>query len=110
MVERRVTVNPRASAIVITNNPNHVQVDQNGIKRLKDEVVKAIVTKELDVSNFSQNQHHPKPSDKNAIEWIFAIDTLNFCFWSPENTRKWQVSGESGYFALCAAINRAQRY
>lgn len=71
--------------------------------------MKAIVTKELDVSNFSQNQHHPKPSDKNAIEWIFAIDTLNFCFWSPGNTTKWQVSGESGYFALCAAINRAQR-
>lgn len=38
MVERKVTVNPRASAVVITNSPNHVQVDQNGIKKLKNEV------------------------------------------------------------------------
>lgn len=71
--------------------------------------MKAIVTKELDVANFSQNQHHPKPSDKNAIEWVFVIDTLNFCFWTPGNSTKWQVCGETGYFALCAAINRAQR-
>lgn len=73
------------------------------------QVVKAIVTKELDVANFSQNEHHPKPSDKNGIEWIFVIDTLNFCFWTPGNDTKWQVCGETGYFALCAAINRAQR-
>lgn len=72
-------------------------------------MVNAIVTKELDVSNFSQNQHHPKPNDKNAIEWIFVIDTLNFCFWTPGDATKWQVCGETGYFALCAAINRAQR-
>lgn len=37
------------------------------------------------------------------------IDTLNFCFWTPGNATKWQVCGETGYFALCAAINRAQR-
>lgn len=73
------------------------------------QVVKAIISKELDVANFSQHEHHPKPCDKNAIEWIFVIDTLNFCFWTPENATKWQVCGETGYFALCAAINRAQR-
>lgn len=61
------------------------------------------------MSNFSQHQHHPKPNDKNAIEWIFLIDTLNFCFWTPGNATKWQVCGETGYFALCAAIHRAQR-
>lgn len=96
--------------------------------------MKAIVSKELDVANFSQHQHHPKPCDKvrstsneylsnkcvniplifhcspqkNAIEWLFVIDTLNFCFWTPPNALKWQVCGETGYFALCAAINRAQ--
>lgn len=38
MVERKVTVNPRASAVVITNSPNHVKVNQDGIKKLKNEV------------------------------------------------------------------------
>lgn len=73
------------------------------------QVVKSIVTGELDVRNFSQHQHHPKATDSNAIEWIFIIDTLNFCFWTPGDAMKWRVDGETGYFALCAAINRAQR-
>lgn len=38
MVERKVTVNPRASAVVITNSPKHVKVNQSGIERLRDEV------------------------------------------------------------------------
>lgn len=75
----------------------------------KLQVVKAIVSKQLDPSGFSQHEHHPKPTDKNAVDWICVIDTLNFCFWTPNNDTKWQVSGETGYFALCAAINRAQK-
>lgn len=75
----------------------------------KSQVVQAIVSKKLGVSNFSQREHHPKATDKYAIDWIFLIDTLNFCFWTPVNDIKWQVNGETGYFALCAAINRAQK-
>lgn len=36
------------------------------------------------------------------------MDTLNFCFWSFDDAKeKYTVKGETGYFALCAAINRA---
>lgn len=36
------------------------------------------------------------------------IDTLNFCFWTAgDQPNKYKVDGQSGYFALCAAINRA---
>lgn len=63
----------------------------------------------LDVCNFSQHQHHPKATDANAIDWIFLIDTLNFCFWTPGDATKWKVENETGYFGLCAAINRAMR-
>lgn len=38
MVERKVTVNPRASAVVITNNPKHITVNRSGIENLKTEV------------------------------------------------------------------------
>lgn len=37
-LERRVVVNPRASAIVITNSPKHIKVHKEGITRLKDAV------------------------------------------------------------------------
>lgn len=46
-------------------------------------------------------------TDKNAFNWIFLIDTLNFCFWTAEGCGKWNVNGQTGYFALCAAISRA---
>ena len=33
---------------------------------------------------------------------------MNFCFWTPgQNPTKWQIDNQTGYFALCAAINRA---
>lgn len=43
MVERKVTVNPRASAVVITNNPSHVTVNRDGIEKLKNEVSKPYI-------------------------------------------------------------------
>lgn len=38
MQERKVTVNPRASSVVITKNPLHVTVNRSGIEKLKNEV------------------------------------------------------------------------
>lgn len=38
------------------------------------------------------------------------MDILNFCFWpSGEGKKGWLVEGHGGYYALCAAINRAVR-
>ena len=42
------------------------------------------------------------------MNWIFLIDTLNFCFWTKgDQPNKWAVQNQSGYFACCAAIKRA---
>lgn len=109
MSDRRVVVNPRASAVTIVKSPKHVIVHPEAIERLRDGVIQAIVSGTLDVRNFSQHPLHPKPTDVHAIDWIFVIDTLNFCFWTPGDATKYKVEGETGYFALCAAINRAMR-
>ncbi|KAL1138462.1 hypothetical protein AAG570_008525 [Ranatra chinensis] len=49
-------------------------------------------------------------STEKAVDWIFFIDTINFCFWTP-GPGKWDVSYKgklyTGYFALCAAVARA---
>lgn len=73
------------------------------------QIVEAILDKTLSIDNFSQHEFHPKPSDPSAFNWIFLIDTLNFCFWSPDDANKWTVDGQTGYFALCAAIKRAMQ-
>ena len=41
-----------------------------------------------------------------SIEWIFVVDSLNFSFWS-NSGEKYTIDGYDGYWALCAAINRA---
>lgn len=69
--------------------------------------MESILDKTLSIDNFSQHEFHPKPSDPTALNWIFLIDTLNFCFWSQDDDNKWTVDGQTGYFALCAAIKRA---
>lgn len=42
---------------------------------------------------------------------IFVVDTLNFCFWSEPHSQPFTVcyknNNYTGYWALCAAINRA---
>lgn len=63
----------------------------------------------LDV--FKKCSLHPKNEDEEAINWIFLVDSLNYCFIDPSNKSHWTVTWKnekySGYFGLCAAINKA---
>ncbi|MCC6705038.1 MAG: queuosine salvage family protein [Thermomicrobiales bacterium] len=58
--------------------------------------------------------HFTDPNDpERTAAWVFALDALNFCFWSenPEPAERWRVAwgGETvdGYWALAAALSRA---
>jgi len=48
---------------------------------------------------------------RETVDWIVVVDTLNFCFWTDEDVEPWTVRFEgkdyTGYWALCASINRA---
>lgn len=100
-------MNPRESAEHIIKNAKYLKVLPDGIEKLAKEVIEGVKAGKIDVRNFSQHELHPSPTDKNAIEWIFVVDTLNFCFWTPRDYTKYKVNGYTGYFALCAAVNRA---
>jgi len=74
-------------------------------------VYDAICSGKLSPTRFSQTEVHPKEASDQSIDWIFLIDTLNFSFWSYPDAPKWEVAYHgkvyTGYFALCAAVNRA---
>lgn len=74
---------PRESGEYIVKNAKYLNVLETGIEKLTQEIIKGIQEKVIDVNNFSQHDLHPKPSDAHAVEWIFVVDTLNFCFWTP---------------------------
>ncbi|KAK5647026.1 hypothetical protein RI129_005490 [Pyrocoelia pectoralis] len=102
-----MVLSPRESGKLITKLAKYVQIESEGIKFLGDLIVKDINSGKLSIETFSQHSVHPKPTDPWALDWIFVVDTLNFCFWHKENEQGWVVDGKSGYFALCTAINRA---
>ena len=47
--------------------------------------------------------------NEQTLNWIFIVDTLNFSFWQdpPTFTVKYKGKNFTGYWSLCAAINRA---
>ncbi|KAI4501943.1 hypothetical protein M0802_002625 [Mischocyttarus mexicanus] len=102
-----MVIMPRESAKVISAYAKDVFIEDEGIKTLSYKILEELKAKNLSIKMFSQCKFHPKSSDPNAIDWIFVLDLLNFSFWTDENANKWTVNGETGYFAMCAAIKRA---
>lgn len=78
-------LNPRESGKYIIQNADHITVNNEGIDDLSKAIFKEIKSGDLCSENFSQNNPdlHPTKSDPRAVEWIFILDTLNFCFWTP---------------------------
>ncbi|KAI8093723.1 uncharacterized protein BX664DRAFT_295627 [Halteromyces radiatus] len=76
---------------------------------------------EREYSTKTWNQHvlNPKQLNQHTVDWIFLVDLLNFSFWSdldhadkatPHPDRyaiTYQGVAYTGYWSLCAAINRA---
>ncbi|PVV05190.1 hypothetical protein BB560_000284 [Smittium megazygosporum] len=56
---------------------------------------------------------NPKTANEEAVEWIFIVDLLNFCFWTRpvDKDKEFAVTYKgtkyTGYWSLCACINRA---
>ncbi|KAH1003862.1 queuosine salvage protein [Dendroctonus ponderosae] len=100
-------LSPKETGKYICDHATHVKLNPKGIEKLGDILIEEINSGHLRPDNFSQTDCHPKPGDLNAVDWIFVVDTLNFCFWHFEDKEAWQVEGYSGYYALCAAIKRA---
>nr|CAD7403361.1 unnamed protein product [Timema poppensis] len=106
------SLTPKISGELVAKLAKHVFILQNGIFSLAKTILNGLKSKTISLEGFSQHELHPQVSDSAAVDWIFVVDTLNFSFWSPDDSScKWEVSHNgrkyTGYFALCAAINRA---
>ncbi|KAL3280962.1 hypothetical protein HHI36_004187 [Cryptolaemus montrouzieri] len=102
-----MTLTPKESGEYIASHSTEVKIKKSGIQALGCKLVDEIKVGKFLVSNFSQTEVHPSPDDPWALDWILVADTLNFCFWHLEDASGWCVEGYTGYFALCAALNRA---
>lgn len=76
-------LSPRESGEFIVKNADYVKINDDGIDKLKSEIIQHLKDGTLSVNNFSQVEHHPSSNDYYASNWIFLVDSLNFCFWTP---------------------------
>jgi hypothetical protein len=62
-------------------------------------------------STWQSHPLNPKELSSATVDWIFVVDLLNFSFWSSSDEFTYAVEFDgveyTGYWALCAAINRA---
>ncbi|XP_059612702.1 queuosine 5'-phosphate N-glycosylase/hydrolase-like [Phlebotomus argentipes] len=101
---------PRDSGEFIVNCAVRVKINRDGIEKLSQEVLKKLISGEIDFGMFSQHKNFPKPDDAQCLNWIFLVSNLSFCYWKGSHAGKtWRVEGYIGFYALCASINRTRR-
>ena len=102
---------PRDAGRYIAETSKHVTVTSEGVTKLAKVMAECIKSGTYSIKSWKQHTLNPKTMDSAALDWIFVADTLNFSFWSADETKKYMVryKGEeyTGYWSWCAAMNRA---
>ncbi|XP_074850273.1 queuosine 5'-phosphate N-glycosylase/hydrolase isoform X1 [Carettochelys insculpta] len=105
-------LSPKASAQFIAENSCDVFVEEVQVRKVAETLFDKVSTKEFSVAAWkSLHELNPQAVSDDAVNWVFLVDTLNFSFWSEHEDHKCLVKYRdkmySGYWSLCAAINRA---
>ncbi|XP_007905007.2 queuosine salvage protein [Callorhinchus milii] len=103
---------PKESGKFITDRSKDVLVLEEGVRKVAEMLYGKINSKEFDPTGWkSLHELNPQVMNEDSINWVFVADTLNFSFWSESEEHKCLVKYKgkmhSGYWSLCAAINRA---
>ncbi|KAK9238023.1 hypothetical protein V1525DRAFT_402213 [Lipomyces kononenkoae] len=107
------------SAQYIYENADDVTISGEECKRAAMSIYSAMQRKSYSTETWSSNVLNPKTKDASTVDWIFLVDLLNFSFWSDVDltdtgksesnrfTVNWEGKGWTGYWSLCALVNRA---
>lgn len=107
-----VCLSPLESAKFIASRSKDVTVDEEGARRVAESLFDKVSAEEFGLAGWkSLHELNPRAANEEAVSWVFLADTLNFSFWSDDEKKKYLVNYKgkmySGYWSLCAAINRA---
>ncbi|PRP77812.1 hypothetical protein PROFUN_07754 [Planoprotostelium fungivorum] len=74
-------------------------------------LVDAYKTGSFRLENWKSHELTPKTMDEDTLNWIFVVDTLNFCFWTspdrPAYEAEYNGTTYTGYWSMVASINAA---
>ncbi|XP_054164855.1 queuosine salvage protein-like [Oppia nitens] len=99
-------IDPLSSSEIVVNLATNVVIKDDGIQLMAQKLKDDIESNKYSTHVWKEHVLHPKVADKSTIDWIFVVDSLNFSFW-PNPRHEYTIEGQVGYWALCAAINRA---
>lgn len=96
----------------IYNNSIDVALDMRGTKNAAIAIWDQMQQREYSAKTWSDHELHPKSKDESAVNFIFTMDLLNFCFWSEKGREEsfaieWKGKRWTGYWSLVAALQRA---
>lgn len=105
-------LNPKDSAKFIMENSQDVYVEEDGVRKVAEMLFDKVLEKDFSVAGWkSSHELNPQVVSEDAVNWVFLVDALNFSFWSESEDHKCLVKYKgkmySGYWSLCAAVNRA---
>merc|ERR1712029_540255 len=103
---------PKESANFIANVADHVKINDEGVEKCAQEILKRVNDKRLSLSLklYKDSGVHPLDIEDKDIEWVFVVSALNFSFWEEPGDKPYLVTYKGkthhGYMSMCAAINR----
>ncbi|XP_013086152.2 queuosine salvage protein-like isoform X2 [Biomphalaria glabrata] len=104
-------MSPRDAGRYITENCQDVSIVDAGVVKLAKILFEKVKTGDFDVKMWRRHELNPQTMDEEAVNWVFLTAVLNFSFWSEKESERYEViykgKGYTGYWALCAAVNRA---
>lgn len=99
----------RQSTLPVVERARLVSIDRDKIEETADQLI------DLDVPEPVWDELHPVGrDDAETANLVLVLDALNFCFWQPPGSQRlrwsvtWQGQTYDGYWALAAALRRAQ--
>jgi hypothetical protein len=100
------------SAEYVYDNSVDVALDMRSTKNAAASIYAQMKDKQYSTATWSEHELHPKGQNEETLRFIFAMDLLNFSFWSEKSElEQWTVEygGKkwTGYWAMVASLQRA---
>jgi hypothetical protein len=95
-----------ATAKNVAEKSSHVRINQEALKKFTQELAgRSTPLPAWDA------EHHFQGNDEETTAYLLAVDTVNFCFWPPPGSEKWEITyrgkNYSGYYGLAVSLKKA---
>lgn len=103
---------PRESGRFIAETSKDVKINDSGIQAIAKLMYQKAKTDTYSIKSWKEDHElNPQTASKQSVDWVFVADTLNFSFWSDDESKKFTVNYKgkdyTGYWSWIAALNKA---